>query len=65
MSSSRGWWVSIIMITGWDCDDREVVAAETWVHEDGHSLSDMADITGMQPNRLRRLVDRRTRATDG
>lgn len=39
-------------------------AAAARVHEDGYSLSDMANATGMHPNRLRRLIDRHALVTD-
>lgn len=53
----------------WDLADqvRELEAtfgaAAARVHEDGQSLSDMANTSGMHPNRLRRLIDRHDPAT--
>lgn len=56
--------------TFWDLADqlRELEAtfgaAAARVHADGHSLSDMANTSGVHPNRLRRLIDRHDPATD-
>lgn len=54
----------------WDLADqlREVEAefgqAAACLHEGGESLSDMANTTGVHPNRLRRLIDRHEPTAD-